>query len=352
MKSFDVRKAYVAPTQTIREIAKIISQAGGRIVLVVNADEQLQGVITDSDLRKAVVNGVDMDQPAKTIMVRHPVVADPNDSREDVLSLMREHNIYEIPRVNAAGKVLGIEFFHQLDQDQINDANVLVMAGGLGKRLHPLTLDVPKPMLPVRGVPMLERIVRSFVNEGFRQFYVSLCYRSDDFIEYFDRLNDDRMIIKWLIEEEPLGTAGSIAMIPSDDRRKDLIVSNADLDSDISYQSVLRYHREHQADVTIACKRYAYQIPFGVIDHKDGHVQSIDEKPEYVKYINGGLYVLSPSVYAHHVEPKQLDMPQVINQALGKAKKVMMYPLHEYWRDIGQIKEYHQANQKGALENV
>ena len=297
--------------ETILAAAKVLSKTGLRVVLIVDHEKKLLGVVTDSDLRKAIVKAIDLDASVSSIMVADPVLAKEDDSKEHVLRQMKIHNVHEVPRVNEQGQVIAIDFFHHMSDVKTNDANVLIMAGGMGKRLHPLTLKTPKPLLPVRGVPMLERIIASFVEQGFKQVYVSLCYRSEDFVRYFTETSKIEVEITWLIEESPLGTAGALSMLPKEQNHKDLLVSNADLDSDICYQSIHNFHRQNHADITIAAKRYAYQVPFGVIEHQHGCVESIVEKPEYVKYINGGLYVLSPSVYASIVKQEPLDMPDL-----------------------------------------
>ncbi len=334
----------IKPTESLETVIKTLQKGGVRIVMVVDAASNLLGTITDGDVRRALINHFDLESEASNIMNKHPVVAKIGDSKEAILSKMKERDIFHMPIIDLDGKLVDLETIHQvLDKPKL-DNPVLIMAGGYGKRLMPLTKNIPKPMLKVGEKPILESIIERFIRFGFHNFILSTHYKSEAIKKHFKDGSKWGIDITYIHEDEPLGTGGSLSLLPSDISELPLIVMNGDLITEIDFESLLRNHNDSGALATICVVEYDFQVPYGVIEKDGSNVLDIVEKPIHKFFVNGGIYVINNKLIKKFKKPTYIDMPDLLKKNLNTKEGINIFPLHEQWIDIGQISEYSKVN--------
>jgi len=330
-----------------------IDRTGMQAALVVDDNLRLLGTVTDGDVRRALLRGFALDTPIRDVMNPNPRTLRVGTSREDVLAFMRRHRFHHVPLIDEEGRLAGLELLDDLIGATEAPNTVVLMAGGLGTRLQPLTQDCPKPLLPVGGMPILEHILKAFVGEGFRRFYFAVNYKAEMIVEHFG--NGDRwgVRIEYLREETPLGTAGALTLLPSRPQHP-LVVMNGDLMTKASFASMVDYHARHGGIATMAVREYDLQIPYGVVTVDDGKVVGmeearagrivrIDEKPVQHFFVNAGIYVLSPEALDHLPAQTPFDMPALFDH-LRRVGPTMAFPLREYWVDVGRPEELERAH--------
>ena len=334
---------FIGPEATIKDAIAALDGGGQGVALLVNEWQQLLGVLTDHDVRKALLNGASLQAPVAPYINRSPVVAGAGQPREEILDLMRRTGRSPIPLVDVEGKVVGVESLSSvLRPGGLAEHVAVIMAGGMGTRLHPLTLDRPKPMLPVQGKPLLEIILENLRLYGFQRAYIAVHFQRGVIEEYFGDGRRVGLDIKFLREEWPLGTAGALALLPE---RPTLpfVMMNGDLLTHVNMESLMTYHLRAGAPVTMCVRPYEVQIPFGVVRMEGSRVVALEEKPMHGCFVNAGIYVLDPQVLDLLDGPKLLDMPELISKAAAKLGAVNGFPIHEYWLDIGRFEEYERA---------
>lgn len=220
------------------------------------------------------------------------------------------------------------------------------MAGGFGKRLKPLTTKTPKPMLEVGGEPILEKTIKKFINSGFHNFYISTFYKSEVIKDYFQDGANWNISIKYIDEPKPLGTAGALSLLPYKEFNSPIIMINGDLITDLNIKNLLSYHNEQENMITIGAKKYDVQVPYGVIETVGYKVKSIIEKPTHYFFINAGIYVINPKIIDNLLINKKIDMPYWITRLMEKNININIFPIHEYWLDIGEKSQYEEAKLK------
>jgi len=220
---------------------------------------------------------------------------------------------------------------------------VVIMAGGKGTRLHPYTLDCPKPMLPIAGKPMLHILLDQCISYGFDHIYISVNYLKEQIIDYFGDGSRFGVKIEYLVEEIPLGTAGSLQLIPVVPNVP-FLVMNGDVLTQLDFRHLLQYHNEHKSDATICAREDQFQLPFGVVKHSDSNFIAIEEKPITKYLVNAGVYVLGPEILKLIQTNTYLDMPTLLTKAKETGYKVNVCPLHEYWIDVGRPESLKQAH--------
>lgn len=218
------------------------------------------------------------------------------------------------------------------------------MAGGFGSRLRPLTDNCPKPMLKVGDKPILETVIRSFIKAGFSDFYISTHYMPEQIKNHFGDGGDLGVNISYVYEETPLGTGGALGLLP-DSMRQDLplIMINGDVLTKVDFERLLSFHVENDADATMCVREYDYQIPYGVINGEGNQITSMVEKPIQRFFVNAGIYVVSPRVIQSVEKNQKIDMPTLLEQHMEERQKVLMFPVHEYWLDIGRMDDFNKA---------
>ncbi len=337
------RNACLSPQDTLQQAIAVIDRAALKIGLVVDRQQRLLGVVTDGDIRRALLHHKSMDVPVAEVMNTDPVIAYQDEPAATLRMRMLQKNILQLPLVDASGRLVGLETLSDLMQPALKENPVLLMAGGFGTRLRPLTESTPKPLLKVGDKPILEHILESFLEEGFRRFYISVHYKAEMIKAYFGDGRQWGCEIHYLEEKEPLGTAGCLQLMP-ELPEKSTIVMNGDLLTKVNFTKLLEFHEQEQAYATLCVRDYSYQVPFGVVETDGHHLLKIEEKPTQHFFVSAGIYVLSPDFIAN-VPAGYQDIPNLFQQAAHAQESVCVFPLHEYWLDIGRMDDFQRAQQ-------
>lgn len=341
----DLKSVTVDQSARVKDAILLIDRNSLQIALVVDSENHLLGTVTDGDIRRAILRGVGMDEPATSVMNKKPTVGSPEQSRAELVALMNKKALRHIPIVDENRVLLDIEPLNTLFQTKEKTNPVVIMAGGLGTRLGALTAETPKPMLSVQKKPLLESIIENLSQFGFRNIYISVNYRRDVIQNYFGSGEKHNVNIRYLEEEKPLGTAGSISLLPA--ASEPVLVMNADLVTTINFDHLLEFHLKQKSLVTICVRDYDIQVPFGVVkmDEKQ-KVLGFEEKPKLRYFVNAGIYVLDPKVIARVPTNTHMDMPTLLGTAIAEKNGVVAFPVREQWVDIGRPEDFEQANRE------
>lgn len=330
----DLSKYFISQAGTIKDAVNIIDASDGQIALVVDDNYKLLGTVTDGDVRRALLKNVPFDGHVGDIMCRSFRYLTVGATNSDALTFMRRHMIHQVPIIDGKQEIIGLVLLNDLIKS-INRSNpVVIMAGGEGKRMRPLTENCPKPMLRLGGKPLLEIIIDNCIKSGFENFYISVNYLKSHIQEHFGDGKSLNINIHYLEEDFPLGTAGALSMLPQRPTEPFLVL-NGDVLTRVDYGRLLDSHFENKSKATICVREYQTQIPFGVVEINGSCVSSIVEKPLLSKYINAGIYVLDPDVLGMIPRNNYFDMPQLIEALVSKKENVSAFPVHEYWLDLG-----------------
>lgn len=339
----DWQSALIPSSSSFREAIEIIDNSALQAGLVVDEKRCLLGMITDGTIRRAILRGVAMEENIQQVMFTSFKTASVSDSNEQILATMKKEDIRHIPVLDENGVLHGLKVLSEMLTAEPKENIVVLMAGGLGTRLRPLTERCPKPLLKVGDKPILETILQSFAAQGFYRFYLSVNYCSEMVKEYFGDGEKWGVQIDYLEEDERLGTAGALSLLPA---RPTLpfFVMNGDVLTRINFEKLLEFHSGHETAATMCVRQYDYQVPYGVVRFDGVHLQGIDEKPIHKFFVNAGIYTLSPEALDHIPKNQFFDMPSLF-QSLGiEDIKTTVFPVREYWMDIGQMKDFEQAN--------
>lgn len=339
----DWKQISIRPDETIREALEIIDEGGVQIAIVADDQDCLEGVVTDGDIRRGILEDLDLDTPVASVMNEDPITARPQEERQSLLDTMRARRIHQIPLVDGSGHVVGIEVLDDLLEPEARPNPVVVMAGGLGTRLRPLTEDCPKPLLEVGEQPILETILEGFVAHGFRRFYVSVNYKAEMIEDYFGDGSDWNVDITYVHEEKRLGTAGPLSLLP-DRPDETMIVMNGDLLTKLNYAHLLDFHREHGAFATMCVREHETQVPYGVIKTDDQYMEDIEEKPTERYFVNAGIYALESEALDYVPENEFFNMPDLFERLIDQGEEATVFPVREYWQDVGRRKDFDQVN--------
>lgn len=344
----DVTTLFVSPGASIREAIARIDRTAAGIALAVDDGRRLIGTITDGDIRRALLAGISLESPVQVLLdskpaaaPRVPTTAPEAASKAELLDLMNLHDLRHIPLVDAEGRVAGIALLTDLVHEYELPLRALVMAGGYGSRLRPLTDDRPKPMLPVGDRPLLEVIVDQLQAAGIRRVNVSTHYKADVIERHFGDGRQFGVDIQYVNEDQPLGTAGALGLLTDSD--EPLLVMNGDILTRVNVAAMLDFHRSHAADLTVAVRPYEYQIPYGVIRADGAAVTAIDEKPVVQHLVSAGIYLLNANLCRLVPAGQRYDMTDLIERVLAEGLRVISFPLREYWLDIGRAEDYVRA---------
>jgi len=292
--------------------------------------------------------GSAMSSLATSVMQKNPIAVNQGDSRRKALQIMREKDLLHLPVLDAKGVVVGLETVRDLLFKEQRPNPVLLMAGGFGKRLYPLTREVPKPLLPVGEKPILQTILEQLAEGGFSQFFLAVHYRSEQVRAHFGDGSNWGVRIEYLEERQPLGTAGALSLLDQTMIDAPLLMMNGDLLTRLDFGQLVDYHSEHGGLATMCVREYDFQIPYGVV-HGDGdQVTDIIEKPVQKFFVNAGIYILEPELLGQCRPDEAIDMPDLLRQVVNDGRKVSMFPIHEYWLDIGRMEEYERAQVEGS----
>lgn len=339
----DWKRVLVSPSTPILTAIKIIDASSLQIALVVDESGRLLGTLTDGDVRRGILKGVPLTSSVEHIMNCQPVIARINEGRDCILETMKLKQIRQIPIVDESGYVVSLEILDEMIQSGEFENWVVLMAGGLGSRLRPLTNECPKPLLKVGSKPLLETILGNFIEYGFHKFYFSVNYKAEMIKEYFNDGSRWGSEIRYLQEDKSLGTAGALGLLP-EKPAEPLLVMNGDLLTKVNFRSLLNFHIEHGAHGTMCVREYIFQIPYGVV-RIDGHrLVRIDEKPAHHFFVNAGIYTLEPTVLDLIPQNTSFDMPALFDKMIEHNYETTVFPVREYWIDIGKMDDLKRAN--------
>lgn len=334
------------PLTTLEEAIAILDRVALRIVLVIDDQNRLLGTLTDGDVRRALLKRHVLSEPVRDVMCSTPRTAERGWSRDRILAVMEKYQLLQLPILNDEGVVVGLETLHDLVNPRKQDNPVFLMAGGFGTRLRPLTHNCPKPLLKVGDKPILELILESFIKSGFHNFYISTHYMPEMIRAHFGDGSQWGVTIHYIHEHEPLGTGGALGLLPHSEINLPLIVMNGDLLTTLDFRSLLDFHEEKQGVATMCVREHEYCVPYGVVQSEGHKVRAMVEKPVQKFFINAGIYVLSPELVKCVPYATRIDMPTLLESQITLGHDVSMFPLHEYWLDIGRMEDFQKAQQE------
>lgn len=334
---------------TIIEGIAVINRSDARIALVIDDKGRMVGSLVDGDVRRALLAGCTLQSPVAEAMHSNPYVMPASSSRQQIIDSMQAATIKQMPLLKPDGTLVGIASYDMLTGfARVPRSNpVVIMAGGKGKRLMPLTENLPKPMVKVGGKPMLEHIVQQFVRQGFSHFHIAINYLGHIIEEYFGNGEKWNCDISYIREREFLGTAGALSLIDAP-FTEPFIVINVDIMTAVDFNHLLDYHLASDSMATVGARAHRVEVPFGVIQIKDGMMQAIVEKPVYEDLVSAGIYVLNPKALSYVPPQQAIDMPELLQILVKDAHKVAIFPLHEEWTDVGRYDDLEQAKRNFA----
>ncbi|MBI5261264.1 MAG: nucleotidyltransferase family protein [Bradyrhizobium sp.] len=338
-----MKEVFVVTEDTpLIETLRRIDQGHLQLAVVVR-DEKIVGTVTDGDVRRALLGGVGLDASVDLVMNRSPITAPVGITNAAALNLMRKHSIHQLPIVDLEGRVVEVKLIDDLALTPQSEHWVVLMAGGIGSRLKPLTDDLPKPLIRVGDKPILETVLGGFVKAGFGRFFISVNYKAEMIREYFGDGSAWGVEINYLQENDRLGTAGALSLLPERPKQP-FFVMNGDLLTTVNFEQMLNYHREHQAFSTICVREHSVTVPFGVIDFDENRLLGIREKPTKKFFVNAGVYLLDPGVLDYVAANEAIDMPTLIGRTIADSKRSVVFPLREYWIDVGRLDDLQRAS--------
>ena len=319
---------------SLRDAMLVLDKYFSQIVLIVDSQNRMVGTVTDGDIRRSLLRGGGLDTQVSQSMNRDFKYIKKSDSFSPE-SFMIKNSIHHAPVLDEKGLIVDVFFIDDINRENCLDNPVVIMAGGQGKRLRPLTENCPKPMLPIGGKPMLEIIIEQLTSDGFSNIYISVNYLKEQIISYFKDGSDWHASIKYLHENKPLGTAGSLKLL-SQEIDKPFLVMNGDVLTRTKPHNVLDYYHKSGSYATICARNYSVSVPFGVIEVDGGNLSAIKEKPSVNYLVNAGIYALNPAIFEFINDNEFLDMPELLLRAKNKNKNISVFPVHEYWLDVGR----------------
>lgn len=338
----DWRKVVVTPTASIKQVIGVIEAQSLRVALVADENMTLIGTVTDGDVRRGLLKNIALDAPVNEIMNRQPTTADWGTPRRELIEIMERLDILSIP-LTKEGKLAGLETLQVAIAKSRYENPVFLMAGGFGTRLAPLTDACPKPLLKVGDRPLLETLLLNFIKQGFVNFYISLHYKPEMIKAHFGDGSKWNVNITYVYEESPLGTGGALGLLPKSMPKLPIIMMNGDVLTNVNYQRLLEFHENNMAAATMCVREYEYQIPYGVIKGEGSRITAMVEKPVHRFFINAGIYVISQDVVRSVPPNYRIDLPSLLEEKIADRQNVMMFPIHEYWLDIGRMDDFKQA---------
>jgi len=328
------RRAILPVDSNIEQVIRILNEVALKIVLVTDANGVLVGTISDGDIRRGLLKGLNIGSSIESIIHHGPIVVSLEVSRELVRKMMVANKIQQIPIVDENMHVIGLHLWDEINEPSQRSNTIVIMAGGKGSRLHPETENCPKPMLPIAGKPILEHIINRAKSEGFSHFILAIYHLGYMIQDYFGSGQEFGVKIDYLRETSPLGTAGALSLLDPIPNSA-FIVTNGDVITDVKFGELLEFHHENGASATMAVRMHEWQNPFGVVKTQGIEITSYEEKPISRSYINAGVYVIEPSFLALLNKSERYDMPTLFESIQRKGERVIAFPIHETWLDIG-----------------
>ena len=341
------RRTLLHGDATIKDAINVLNVSELRIVLAVDENEKLLGTISDGDIRRGLLKGLQLENSLAAIWNHEAIVVPENMSTEMVKELMLVNKIQQIPIVDENQRLIGLHLWDEFVYPASRENIFVIMAGGRGTRLGTQTENCPKPLLLVAGRPILEHIINRAQAEGFTHFVIAINYLGYMIEEYFGDGRKMGVKIDYLREEKPLGTAGALTLF-EELPNLPIVVTNGDVITEIRYAAILDFHEKQGAAATMAVRSHEWQNPFGVVQIQGVEIISYDEKPIYRSNVNAGVYVLDPAVLKFIPKSEAFDMPSLLEIAGKNSERIVAYPVHEQWLDVGGPKDLQQAENQAT----
>ena len=341
----NLSKITVGPNTKILEVMAVIDSAAIQIAFVIDDSGILIATVTDGDIRRGLLHGIGLDMPVSKVMNENPTTLKEDTSEKNRRAFSVQSGFQQIPIVNSQGRLVDIMLSTSSIKKTTRSTRVVLMAGGLGTRLRPLTDNTPKPMIPIAGKPLLERIIQKFKSDGFQHFTLSINYLGHIIQNYFGNGKGLSVKIGYVEEVRRMGTAGALSLI-KDRPKEPFIAMNGDILTTMSFGELMDFHVDTSSAVTMCARKFKMQVPYGVLNTDGIDLLSMEEKPNSTYLINAGIYVLSPIVFDYIREGEPLDMPDLIERVKKAGKKVSVFTVNEYWVDIGRIEDFERANEE------
>ena len=340
----------ISPGCVLQEVITALNRNWRGIVLVVDETKQLLGTITDGDIRRAILAGKGLETPVSELLVLKadspypkPVTAQVGTEATELLRLMREHVVQQLPILDETKRVVDLVTMGDLMPEDELPVKAVIMAGGYGTRLSPLTDDVPKPMLPVGDRPLMEYTVEQLRKAGIERLSIATHYLTEKIATHFGDGHEFGVEINYIEEDTPLGTAGALGLM--DSTTEPMLVINGDILTRVDFRSMLDFHNKHKADLTVGVRQYEMEVPYGVLDCDGPDVVRLSEKPQHRFLVNAGVYLLNPNAQEFIPRNEFFNMTDLIDRLLNEGRKVVSFPILEYWLDIGQPVDYQKAQE-------
>jgi dTDP-glucose pyrophosphorylase len=343
-----IQHLFVSPQTSLREVIDRINETVSGIAIVTDDQRHLEGVITDGDIRRHILKGLGLADSAQKVLDNKivqspPITAHYQTPLSITRGLLKKHSLRHIPLLDDEGCVVDMVFLDDLLSTDDLPIQAMVLAGGVGSRLQSLTNTCPKPMLPLGERPLLEHIIQQLSKMGIRRINVATHYLAEQIVDHFGDGSNLGVELNYVSEERPLGTAGALGVMGKVE--EPLLVINGDILTKINFHSMLVYHLEHQAELTMAVRKYDFDVPYGVVECEGVAIKELREKPSMSFFVNAGVYLLQPSVYSFINNGESLDMTDLIQRLLDASRSVISFPVLEYWVDIGQLADYERAQE-------
>ena len=329
-------------------IIQMLNESGAGIVILVDDERHVLGTITDGDVRRAILHDFDMSTTVEEVLLHKdvkasqiPVTAQVGTDEATILAMMAENRLHQIPLVDDEGRVVDLVLLDDLVLESEAELGAVLMAGGFGKRLMPMTASTPKPMLEIGGRPILERIIGQLRDSGIGRVSVTTHYRHDQIADHFGDGENFGVDIDYVREDNPLGTAGALSMIERPDTP--VLVMNSDILTGLNFRMLGKFHSENKAVMTVAVRPYEHTVPYGVVETEGIVVKGVREKPKSRWMINAGIYILAPDAFNYIPHGEYFDMPSLMDRLIENGLNVVCFPLYEYWRDIGRPQDFEDA---------
>lgn len=332
---------------SVQDAIQSLDRSGLQIVIVVGEDDALAGTVTDGDIRRGLLRGLDLSSPISAILQHDPFVVPPQLGRDSVVQLMRANRIHQLPIVEQDRRVAGLHLWDELQAPVARANTMVIMAGGKGVRLLPHTENCPKPMLPIGGKPMLEHIIERAQSDGFEHFVIAVHYLGHVIEDYFSDGAKWGARIDYLREREPLGTGGALSLL-SPRPEHAFLVTNGDVLTDVRYSEILDFHQRLNSAATMAVRAHEWQHPFGVVRTKGMDIVGFEEKPTYRTHVNAGIYVIEPRALELLQPHAHCNMPTLFDRLKERDERTIVYPMHEPWLDVGRPADLEEARNAHA----
>jgi dTDP-glucose pyrophosphorylase/CBS domain-containing protein len=344
-----VEKILITEESTLRSAMLYIDRGAKGIVLVVDKSRHLIATLTDGDLRRAVLAGLSLELPVADLIQRFhtqgkpgPISLPVNSAKDSIVREMKARSIRQVPLVDEDGRVVDLAVLDELVEEPPGLVHAVVMAGGFGKRLMPLTAQIPKPLLRVGDRPLIDRLMEQLKQAGVSKVNVSTHYKAEQISTHLGDGEAFGIPVEYVAEEQPMGTAGGLSLISGEEP---LLVINGDILTGLDFRSLLNFHFEHHAEMTVAVREYRFDVPYGVVETDGVNVTGVTEKPTLKFFVNAGIYLISSSARQLIPSGQKFDMPELIDKVVQRGGKVISFPVWEYWLDIGRHEDYQRAQE-------